>query len=554
MQRGAILLTLFALLFTTPLLSYDDYWLKLLHFKDGKSDIDDPKFFLSKDGRYSPQSEFDATLKAIKDDKNISCKYPARVEYIFDKYPDLVKGVQKKECKALNELLSSISPKKAVVVFPTAHVNSPASMFGHTFLRIDANNTTTLMSNAINYSANTDEKNGLLFAYYGLTGGYEGRYSALPYYKKIKEYSNLESRDIWEYELNLSPKEIKRLLTHLYEIKDRYSNYYFFTKNCSYNLLWLLEVARPSLDLTKEFNYKAIPIDTIKAIKRANLIKNRHFRASQNRRFLALLKAKEDAKKDLKKAYEIEIEVAKLKLNAKAKKIDKKSYTKELIRLLKKRSLLPKTPHPKIKTPADPLSSHNSTRVSLGVGDRGYRFGFKMAFHDIYDNDRGFEEGAYIDFFNLKLRKKYHESLKLDSFDFVNINSYAPINELFKPISWGVSFGVDRFYNKTGFKLDGEIGFSFKIYDTLIATLLKPSLHLSNKKTLGIAPKVIVMKNFKDLKIGFLYHHEIYNNQKNREYSQLFSTFNLNKNIALNIKIEDDTIKKRVDASLFYYF
>jgi len=36
----------------------------------------------------------------------------------------------------------------------------------------------------------------------------------MPYYLKVREYNDMENRDVWEYELNLSPEEIDRLLMH----------------------------------------------------------------------------------------------------------------------------------------------------------------------------------------------------------------------------------------------------------------------------------------------------------------------------------------------------
>jgi hypothetical protein len=36
-----------------------------------------------------------------------------------------------------------------------------------------------------------------------------GEYSLMPYYRKVKEYGDFESRDLWEYELNLSPEETR---------------------------------------------------------------------------------------------------------------------------------------------------------------------------------------------------------------------------------------------------------------------------------------------------------------------------------------------------------
>ncbi len=553
MQRGLKLLALFAL-FPIYLFSYDAYWLKLLHFKDGKSEIDDPKFFLSKKGKIDPKAEFEATIDAIKTDSNISCRYPARVDYIYKNYSYLVEDIPKKECQELDMLLSKISPKRVILIFPTAHINSPASMFGHTFFIIRGDEKSILMSNAINYAANTAEYNGLLFAYYGLTGGYEGKYSTLPYYKKIKEYSNMESRDMWEYELNLTPKESRRLLKHLWEIKDSYSAYYFFTKNCSYNLLWLLDIARDDLNLIDEFNYKAIPIDTIKAINKAGLIKKSNFRASSQRKTKALLKAIDRSNGVIKRAYEAELDVKRLKLKRKKREIKLKTYTKELIRLLAIRSKLPKTPTPPIEKPTNPLRSHKSTRVGFGVGDSGYKFSFKAAFHDIYDIDKGFQKGAYIDFFHLILEKKWDKKLKIERFDFVKINSYAPIDKLFSPISWGVSFGFEDFRDKNYFKLDGEIGKTIEISDWLFFATIKPSLYLKEEAIWGVAPKVGGFRDFDGMKVGFSYEHNFYDDGKELEYSELFGTFSLSSDLSLNLKLEDDSIKKRIDLSLFYYF
>jgi hypothetical protein len=74
------------------------------------------------------------------------------------------------------------------LVFPTAYLNQPSSMFGHTFLRIDRNgqdDRSRLHSYAINYGAVTGNDGGVMFAFKGLMGGYPGTVSIMPYYKKV---------------------------------------------------------------------------------------------------------------------------------------------------------------------------------------------------------------------------------------------------------------------------------------------------------------------------------------------------------------------------------
>ena len=43
-------------------------------------------------------------------------------------------------------------------------------------------------------------------------------------YQMIKKYNNSENRDLWEYDLNLSQKELRELMTNLWEINNNYAH------------------------------------------------------------------------------------------------------------------------------------------------------------------------------------------------------------------------------------------------------------------------------------------------------------------------------------------
>ncbi len=62
-----------------------------------------------------------------------------------------------------------------------------------------------LVSYAVNYAATVAGDDNWSYAWKGLTGQYPGEYSLMPYYRKVKEYGDFESRDLWEYELALTP-------------------------------------------------------------------------------------------------------------------------------------------------------------------------------------------------------------------------------------------------------------------------------------------------------------------------------------------------------------
>ncbi len=562
LKRVILLLALFnsySFAYTITQDDIDKEWLRLLHFRDGESEIDDPNFFLAKDGKNNPLSELNATIQEIvSTNSDIFCRFPARVEWIYLHKRDLVKGVPYQSCKELDKILKEYAPKEAYLIFPTANINSPASMYGHTFLTITDKKGLMLMSNAINFSADSSDKNGVVFAYKGLFGKYRGKYSALAYYKKIKEYSNMEKRDIWEYKLNLTQEEMRRLLTHLYEIRNSYSDYYFFTRNCSYNLLWLLEVARGA-DLVDRFTYKAIPVDTIRVVKEAGFIDSSNFRASKATKIRGLLDENESLDGDRKEAVETELEIAKLQLQREDREIDRKSYIKKLLQLTKKRSKLPKLPKLSTNTPTDLTNGHKSSRVDVGVDDSGrLRFGYKPAFHDIYDLDEGFKAGAYIDFF--KLQMVYDKSrLKLERFSFVDIGSYALRDEIFKPVSWGVRFGLDRFRDKERFELSTKVGYSFGDENFFYYALLTPTLQVRGGVDLWIGARVGFSTNSKLYKMGASFERGVGDMGDDYYHGEGYCTRKIGKDNAINFKllsgkIDGEKEERSFQVNLFHYF
>jgi len=557
----------------------DRYWHTLLHFKNGESEIDDEKFFLSPNGKQDAKAELKETIKALLRDKNeIICRFPARINWIMKKLPELKSEVGEYSCKEIDKLIDDFDPKQISLIFPTAHINSPASMYGHTLLRIDADKDTPLLSQAINYAAKTEEDNGILFAFYGLSGGYEGRYTILPYYDKVKEYSDMEARDIWEYELNLNQDEIKLLLYHQFELKDIYADYLFMTENCSYNLLWLLESARANTYLVDEFRFKAVPIDTIRTLKSAGFIKNITYRASKSKKIKAITLKIEDknrAKKflqdgynfnllkdfnDTQKAHILDLSTHMLQYKRSKNKIDKKLYIKNLMMLLNTRSKLPSFDTDKIKEPINPLNGHKSNRVTLSIDeDKRVFLAYKPVFHDIYDVDSGFTEGAYINFFDLVLKKDKHSDIKLEKFDFVNIASYAKRDFLFKPLSWEVEAGWQRNHeDKLEFKLKGGVGYTYGKEGFLYYFFLNPAFYYASDAVFGIAPKVGFIKNFLNFKVGLNLKTEFLTTGDKITEFEAFTTYNLYKNLAINLKYDITKFKERDKKlgtiSLFYYF
>ena len=142
---------------------------------------------------------------------------------------------------------------------------------------------------------------------------------------------------------------------------------------------------------------------------------------------------------------------------------DKDEYLKKYLQLLRQRSEYKETSSYDIKTPFNPLYSHDSARVSLFYDSNdSFEFGAKPAYNDIYDISDGYLQGAYIDFFDLSLKKQRNEKLRLDRFTLLKIKSLAPQDMFFKPISWGIELGYEHFKEQSDYlKSRPEIGISF---------------------------------------------------------------------------------------------
>ncbi len=156
-------------------------------------------------------------------------------------------------CPEFDQWFGQIKPYKATLIYATDFMGNPSSMFGHTLLRLDPKDQKqlNLVSYAINYAATVNSEDNWSYAWKGLVGKYPGEYSLMPYYRKVKEYGDFESRDLWEYELSLNPEETAFLVKHIWEMQKVNFPYYFVSDNCAYRLLGLLDLVRSDSNLRK---------------------------------------------------------------------------------------------------------------------------------------------------------------------------------------------------------------------------------------------------------------------------------------------------------------
>ncbi len=456
------------------------YWHTLLHYKRTitgiRSLVDDPKFFLSPRGKRDPEAEMEATIRAFFEPDTTAAKHPvcrfvARYYWIKEQLNVNTSMLPVNECEHFRRLISDMQPESTTLVYPTSHMNSPASMFGHTLLMYESESKNKLLAYAVNYSAITTETFGPLFAVKGIFGFYKGYFSVLPYYAKLQEYSDIDHRDMWEYPLNFTREETIRSIMHVYELDGIYSDYYFFDENCSYTLLFLLEAGRPSLNLTDQMPPWVIPLDTIRAAENAGLImgavyrpskttKVRHIASTLERpsRLLALdvaqgraeperILTSELSKGEKARTYDLAVEY--LQYLYTRRQLERDVYTDRFVKLLTARSSLGVSEGERyeIRPPPRPEEGHRSSRLQVGFGLRKdepfQELRFRFAYHTLTDYDKGYPEGSQIVFADTALRYYFRDNqFKLQQMDLVDIVSIAPRDELFKPLSWKIRAGL----------------------------------------------------------------------------------------------------------------
>jgi hypothetical protein len=524
-------------------------WLNLVHYRRSgfsgnsyTSSVDDPHFFYSADGKTSPQNEMNATLAAFFNQQDTGnehaiCRFPARLDWLGKKLGIDSRRLPAVDCSDYAKWRDQIHAGSVTLVFPTYQLNSPSSMFGHTLLRLDPEDDDSWsewLSYAVNFGANvSSDDNSIVYAWQGLTGGYPGQFIVMPYFRKIQEYNRIERRDIWEYQLNLEPEEVEILVTHLWELKDINFDYYFFTENCSYRLLELIEVARPQVELTDEFVLTAIPVDTVRAVEHAGLIEKISYRPSQEtivKQMVLELPEEDHARLDklldqpidehdgdfqsipaarqkalLDSAYKL----LRLRQNRRERDPGAARKSHELLTMLNR---YPAAALPDVPEPARPETGHHSKRATFrALKRRGKAYtelGFRMAFHSLEDDDAGYLRGAQINIANFIVRRKTSTgSIVLQQADFADIFSLTPRSRFFSPVSWRVRGGLERVYSDEGDRAVGHIsgggGLAWQVLeDGAVYSLLTGRLEANSTFTHWIEPAL-------GISAGGLYHTRI---------------------------------------------
>ncbi|WP_157980755.1 DUF4105 domain-containing protein [Aliidiomarina taiwanensis] len=229
-------------------------WLKLLHFdqtpffEQPHSAVVDDRFFLSPEGKHNPSAELTATIVALEqtdpgDGSHASCRFPARAMWLAQQ--GVVQPVSA-QCEKRDAWLRERQDHHVGVVFASGYMGNPASFFGHMMLHLGqpspAQSSIQLLDTSLNFGADTQGDGIVPYILKGLFGGYQARYSNVPFFRNADIYSESEMRDMWHYQLNLTPADSAFFIAHLWEIMGQDFDYLFLSENCASRIARSLEL------------------------------------------------------------------------------------------------------------------------------------------------------------------------------------------------------------------------------------------------------------------------------------------------------------------------
>lgn len=469
-------------------LAWQREWHLLLHYRKGlfggyESEQDDPGFFLSPNGKTNPSAELAATIAQFfsgdlvgRSRQPAQCAFIARYHWLKEQLQFDPTRLPPLSCERFDRWYEDFEVQSISLIFPSAFLNNPASMFGHTLFRVDQKGQTEqtrILAYTINYAADVPPNAGLAYPIRGIFGSYKGYFSTIPYYLKVQQYRDIENRDIWEYRLNLTANQLRRFLMHAWELGNAYFDYFFFKENCSYHILALLDYADPELHLTDEFVFWTVPADTVRLlVSKPGLVSEVTYRPSRS----TVIKRKREslpaAERNL--AHRITQDLSEmsspaftqLALSKQAFVLDLASdYLRYRIETTdspkpewKERNREVLTARSRLRIPSEefvvrpfakqPELGHRMHRVAIGGGwrnnDTFEEATFRGGYHDLLDPEVGYTPDAQIEMASITVRHYNRaDQTRVERATLLNLLSLSPIDSVFHAPSWKLNVGMN---------------------------------------------------------------------------------------------------------------
>lgn len=486
----------------------DPAWLALGHYRrDGKgwmSTVDDPRFFLADRGKTDPNAELVATIRGFfaagtNIEKHATSRFVARLAWLRERCLLSADDIPIFKDTAYTRLLAEVRPTRIFLAFPAPVAEGMNSAFGHVFLIFVHADRSPLLAPTISYAALIDKTGGPFYPILGLWGGFKAYFTAMPYAERLKEYNSIAFRDMWEFELDLTPDEVERIFQHAWELRHIYSRYYFLGENCAYGVLALLDVARPGL-CSPVFDRRLfiLPLDVVRRVRELGLVKSTRYVPSvltalrMNAQMLSdpeIGTSKDMATGDesktrgllettntLKQSTMLNVAMSLAQIRATKGKASVHEHQQiqgslfraaQSVAVEKGYGLTPVMPE-------FPEAGHRSSRLSAGMVRRGGEnyglVGIRPAYHDLLDPSAAMDAGVQLQFFASEVLLAETSHIAEWQLVLADMEALKPCDALYAPLSH--RFMISTIYrNNTPLPegwdgtIEGGVGFSYALYN-----------------------------------------------------------------------------------------
>ncbi|GLQ33308.1 Lnb N-terminal periplasmic domain-containing protein [Litoribrevibacter albus] len=246
-------------------------WLALLHSKNGESRISDENFILSR-SHFSSRNELLASIDVLfgrQLDAQYLCKFPARTLWLSTSLS--LKSPDFSHCESFVEFKEKAPVDKVSLVYSSENLTQPSSMMGHVFLKLGGQGSDGhQVEHAVSYFTEITGINVPKIIFESLFLGKKGYFALSPYAEKEKYYLDAEQRNLWSYQLRLSPGQAELIQAHIWELKQARLEYFFQDYNCATLLTFLLGTAHS--ELLSEDELWITPLDLVKLVNQYKLV------------------------------------------------------------------------------------------------------------------------------------------------------------------------------------------------------------------------------------------------------------------------------------------
>ena len=506
-------------------------WIKLLHYEKQRDDsfeslIKDSEFFAYNHGSIDPDHELKSNLTLFKVDPNYPCKFPARAKFIANHF-----SLNYNLCENVEAWKKQVSAERISYVLVGQYASTPASAFGHSFIIFKNSKKPVNLNLSLNYAAEMPPiVGGYDYITKGITGGFHGIFDLEPLYIKLQEYSAIENREMWAYDLNFNSYELDQFLNHIWELTNQTKeSYYFLNGNCAVSLYNALAAIHPGLEFIDSHRVYVLPVETINKLEPISIQKTfipslrekirqsyDFLNSDEKESFTQFLDDKDlISKSNSIKGNELELqyfEFLKTKREGQLTAKEEKSYENALV---KRSKLGPAKMEITFKETTPPHLSIPTWRIGLGLNRNDQNtfsnLIFSLASHRLLQSESGYLPYSEITLLETKIASLKPNNYFLDELTLFSLKNFTPRINFDPNYSWTAKAQISRDYicsecfylnaelnigsslglgNQLGYALIGLSNYKYQVFhpQVILGTILKYGFMQSNLQMRHIEP------------------------------------------------------------------